>query len=396
MKKEDDAELARLVQLGEVLLNTIPNVSRLDGENSGLEGCYWCKDVADWTRLILESKKCGKQLQDSISWLGSCFSEGQDTRFLYDSLVKSSIDRLEFIENKLKKNRKTLSEDVISEFYDVAYNNDLNIRREFNRRNKVKDRFGPWVKKSYIEVMKNPYSFHHWALWEIQKGGRVLRHPVSQCIITQLMRFQEAIWAMLLDLKAVCPQDDEVKKLDRDNNPKEKEWDGDFMLLRVDPVLGADGLSAVWYRLIANRILALGLGSVDLDMLLGADFPDSSAREVICHLSVESRRSDLAKKKPSVGYIRYIRNVLNYALYGLKSGDMFIKPLLPPSDEIETENQTAPTSLRTVADAWGGDMTPRKLRQLIDDGQYKCHCMGRQLFVFDKNEIPRNVADQLK
>ena len=68
----------------------------------------------------------------------------------------------------------------------------------------------------------------------------------------------------------------------------------------------------------------------------------------------------------------------------------------PDLETIPAERRTAPTSLTRMAEAWGGDMTPKKLRGLIGSGRIKTIELNRQSYIFDKDLLPKEAIEKLK
>jgi len=71
------------------------------------------------------------------------------------------------------------------------------------------------------------------------------------------------------------------------------------------------------------------------------------------------------------------------------------KTLIVPSsdneDYLPSERRSTPMSLTRMAQYWGGDMTPRKLRAMIKAGSIKVEKINRQTFVFDIEKLPAHV-----
>lgn len=64
--------------------------------------------------------------------------------------------------------------------------------------------------------------------------------------------------------------------------------------------------------------------------------------------------------------------------------------------KIPPENRTAPVSLKRMAECWGGDMTPKKLKGLIKSGLVTAAEMNRQTYVFDATLLPESAVKAIK
>jgi hypothetical protein len=67
-----------------------------------------------------------------------------------------------------------------------------------------------------------------------------------------------------------------------------------------------------------------------------------------------------------------------------------------PDIEIPPERRSAPLSLTRMAQYWGGEMTPRKLKAMIGGGSLKAKQLNRQTFVFDTKDLPEKVIEKVK
>lgn len=65
------------------------------------------------------------------------------------------------------------------------------------------------------------------------------------------------------------------------------------------------------------------------------------------------------------------------------------------SHGIPPEYRSAPLSLKRMAELWGGDMTAKKLRTMIDNGQMPVEKINRQTFVFDTRNLPDRIAGEM-
>ena len=63
------------------------------------------------------------------------------------------------------------------------------------------------------------------------------------------------------------------------------------------------------------------------------------------------------------------------------------------SQEIPPEYRSAPLSLKRMAELWGGDMTAKKLRAMIDNHRIRVEKINRQTFVFDTRDLPSYVVE---
>ncbi len=64
--------------------------------------------------------------------------------------------------------------------------------------------------------------------------------------------------------------------------------------------------------------------------------------------------------------------------------------------KIPPERRSAPLSLNRMAQYWGGDMTAKKLRSMIDSKSLKAYRMNRQTFIFDTEYLPAEVIARVK
>jgi len=68
-----------------------------------------------------------------------------------------------------------------------------------------------------------------------------------------------------------------------------------------------------------------------------------------------------------------------------------------PNDvAIPAERMSPPMSLKTMVEFWGGDMTTKKLRQMINNGHIKVKEINRQTFIFDTLLLPAHVKEKIK
>ena len=63
--------------------------------------------------------------------------------------------------------------------------------------------------------------------------------------------------------------------------------------------------------------------------------------------------------------------------------------------EIPPERKTVPLSLSRMAQYWGGDMTPIKIKSMINTGILKVIKLGRQSFIFDTKLLPKHVIEKV-
>jgi hypothetical protein len=64
--------------------------------------------------------------------------------------------------------------------------------------------------------------------------------------------------------------------------------------------------------------------------------------------------------------------------------------------DIPPERRSAPLSLTRMAQYWGGDMTPKKLRSMIASESLKVIEINRQTFIFDTKYLPADVINKAK
>lgn len=69
--------------------------------------------------------------------------------------------------------------------------------------------------------------------------------------------------------------------------------------------------------------------------------------------------------------------------------------LAPPTAEplVDFPNPSAPISKKDAADAWGGDMTVKKLTELMTSGKVRFRQLSRQMFIFCRDDVP-NLPDR--
>jgi hypothetical protein len=66
------------------------------------------------------------------------------------------------------------------------------------------------------------------------------------------------------------------------------------------------------------------------------------------------------------------------------------------SQGIPPEYRSAPLSLKRMAELYGGDMTAKKLRIMIDNGRIPIETINRQAFVFDTRKLPDYVVEKMR
>jgi len=66
------------------------------------------------------------------------------------------------------------------------------------------------------------------------------------------------------------------------------------------------------------------------------------------------------------------------------------------SQEIPCEHRSAPLSLKRMAELWGGDITAKKLRAMIDNRRLHVDRINRQTFVFDTRDLPSYVVEEMR
>ncbi|MHC4068755.1 MAG: hypothetical protein ACYSR8_04145 [Planctomycetota bacterium] len=71
-------------------------------------------------------------------------------------------------------------------------------------------------------------------------------------------------------------------------------------------------------------------------------------------------------------------------------------PARESSEEIPPERKSAPLSLSRMAQYWGGEMTSKKLRAMIESGSLKVIKINRQTFIFDTEYLPAEVIRKVK
>lgn len=66
------------------------------------------------------------------------------------------------------------------------------------------------------------------------------------------------------------------------------------------------------------------------------------------------------------------------------------------ANNIPPEHRSAPLSLKRMAELYGGDMTTKKLRAMIDNGRVHVEKINRQTFIFDMRDLPGYVAEEMR
>ncbi|MFC1781287.1 hypothetical protein ACFLZ8_03425 [Planctomycetota bacterium] len=66
-----------------------------------------------------------------------------------------------------------------------------------------------------------------------------------------------------------------------------------------------------------------------------------------------------------------------------------------PNQSIPYEYRTSPISQTKLAQYWGGDMTRKKLREMIDTGHLNMDRMTNHKFRFDMRQLPPHVKNRL-
>lgn len=64
--------------------------------------------------------------------------------------------------------------------------------------------------------------------------------------------------------------------------------------------------------------------------------------------------------------------------------------------DIPAAHRSPPLSLTRMAECWGGDMTPKKLRNMIKSGSLRVIKLNRQTYVFDTKYLPDEVITKVK
>jgi len=62
---------------------------------------------------------------------------------------------------------------------------------------------------------------------------------------------------------------------------------------------------------------------------------------------------------------------------------------------IPGRHRTLPMPKRALADLWGGDVTVKKVTNMITSGVLRVEQMTRQNFIFDKRDLPQHVIREL-
>ncbi len=64
--------------------------------------------------------------------------------------------------------------------------------------------------------------------------------------------------------------------------------------------------------------------------------------------------------------------------------------------EIPCEQRTPPLSLSRMAQYWGGDMTAKKVRSMVDKGLLRVIQINRQTYIFDTSLLPKHVLEKVR
>jgi hypothetical protein len=72
------------------------------------------------------------------------------------------------------------------------------------------------------------------------------------------------------------------------------------------------------------------------------------------------------------------------------------KDIITADANIPAERRTTPLSLERMARYWGGEMTAKKLKAMIESGRLKAIQLNRQTFVFDTKYLPAEVINKVK
>ena len=75
-----------------------------------------------------------------------------------------------------------------------------------------------------------------------------------------------------------------------------------------------------------------------------------------------------------------------------KQGNTSVKETI----DIPPERKSTPLSLTRMAQYWGGDITAKKIRSMINSGTLKVIELNRQSFIFETKLLPEHVIKKLK
>ncbi len=63
--------------------------------------------------------------------------------------------------------------------------------------------------------------------------------------------------------------------------------------------------------------------------------------------------------------------------------------------DIPPERRSTPLTITRMAQYWGGDVTYKKIRAMMNNGKLKFIEMGRQSFIFDTKYLPKHVIEKV-
>jgi hypothetical protein len=81
---------------------------------------------------------------------------------------------------------------------------------------------------------------------------------------------------------------------------------------------------------------------------------------------------------------------------GTTAGESEMAPHDESREDIAADRRSVPLSLTRMAQYWGGEMTPKKLRALIDRGTLPVMQLSRQTYIFDTKYLPSHVIEKVK
>ena len=123
-----------------------------------------------------------------------------------------------------------------------------------------------------------------------------------------------------------------------------------------------------------------------------------------------SRRKDVNGNQPKLGgplQLAEIPFTLQDALTNLSDELTFIADKIKSPKgkkdksgngtiDIPPERKSTPLNLIRMAQYWGGDMTVKKIRSMINGGQLRVIKINRQSFIFDTKLLPKHVIEKVK
>ncbi len=162
----------------------------------------------------------------------------------------------------------------------------------------------------------------------------------------------------------------------------------------------SDELCMISWGIKLEVCSALERKAQDIDMLLIPLSRINSYKEYVKKISniIRNGNSEWMPYRVHWTYIKELDEVINELeladeQYSADTEQEEISNKL--AQAIPYEYQTSPMSQTELAEFWGGDMTQKKIRQMIDTGCLNIDQIGRQKFMFDMRQLPPHVKRKL-